>query len=96
MGNSKEIKDFIKSNSSLFWYTSGDKKKDINIEFLVETVLNYGNLDSVKELLNLLGIEKVAEIFYFQTHRQRVNYFPQVINFFELYFRRHVPGYSNR
>ena len=88
--NSPEIKAFIREYSSLFWYTPEDKKEEISHEFLVETILNFGDEKSVKKLFDLLGLEYVAEIFHKQTNRQRVNYFPQVVNYFSLYFEKHV------
>ena len=90
MKNSPEIKKFIKENSDLFWYIPDEKKADISHEVLVEFILNYGNEKSVKKLFHLLGIDSVADIFRKQTNRGRVNYFPQVINFFNLYFNRHA------
>ena len=88
--HNQEILDFIKENSSLFWYTREEDKKNISIEFLVETILNYGDEKSVKKLFDLVGIKKVAEIFYKQTSGMRSNYFPQVENYFKLYFKRHA------
>jgi len=90
MTNTPEIKQFIKENSSLFWWIKEEKKENISQEFLVETILNYGDINSVKKLFELFGINKVAEIFYKQTSRERINYFPQVVNFFNLYFKRHA------
>ncbi|MCD4795131.1 MAG: hypothetical protein K8R54_18005 [Bacteroidales bacterium] len=90
MKNSPEIKEFIKENSSLFWYIPEEKKQDISHEVLVEFILNYGDEKSVKKLFNLLEINYVADIFYKQTQRKRVNYFPQVTNFFNLYFQKYA------
>jgi len=90
MKNTPEIKQLIKENSSLFWWIKEEKKENISQEFLVETILNYGDIRSVKKLFELFGINKVAEIFYKQTSRERINYFPQVVNFFNLYFKRHA------
>ena len=90
MENSPKIKQFIKENSALFWYIPEEKKQDISHEVLVEFILNYGKHESVKTLFNLLGINYVADIFYKQTNRQRVNYFPQVTNFFNLYFQKYA------
>ena len=84
MLNTLEIKSFIRENSDLFWYIPEDKKEDISHEVLVEFILNYGDDKSVKKLFVLLGIDYVADIFSKQTNKQRVNYFPQVINFFNL------------
>ena len=90
MKNTPEIKQFIKENSSLFWYIPEDKKQDISHEVLVEFILNYGNTQSVKKLFHLLDINYVAGIFRRQTQRKRVNYFPQVTNFFNLYFNKYA------
>ena len=67
MINTPEIKQFIKENSSLFWWIKEGEKENISQEFLVETILNYGDIKSVKKLFKLIGINKVAEIFYKQT-----------------------------
>ena len=94
--NPPKIKEFIRENSSLFWWIKEEEKENISIEFLVEMVLNYGDKKSVKKLFELVGIDKVANIFYKQTSRRRVNYFPQVVNFFDLYFKKNAYGGFNR
>ena len=88
--NSPEVKAFIRENSVLFWYIPEDKKEDISEEVLVEFILNYGDEKSVKKLFELLGIKRIAQIFYEQTNRTRVNYFPQVVNYFKLYFDKYA------
>jgi hypothetical protein len=50
--NSPEIKQFIREHNSLFWYTPDDKKEEISNEFLVETILNYGDINSIIQLFN--------------------------------------------
>jgi hypothetical protein len=60
MTNTPEIKQFIKENSSLFWWIKEDKKENISQEFLVETILNYGDIKSVKKLFELIGINIVV------------------------------------
>ena len=90
--NSPEIKQFIRENSSLFWYIPEKEKENISHEVLVEFILNYGDEKSVKKLFDLLGIEKVADIFYRQSNRPRQNYLKLVKNFFDLYFQRNVPS----
>jgi len=42
------------------WYTPEDKKEEISHEFLVETILNYGDKVAVIQLFNLPGIKNVA------------------------------------
>ena len=62
--NSPELKAFILENSSLFWYTPQDKKEDIGPELLVETILNYGDINAVRKLFKIMGIQKVSEVFF--------------------------------
>ena len=88
--NSPEIRQFIQKNSKLFWYIPEDKKENVSLSFLIETILNYGNRASVKELFELIGIEKAAEVFNGQVKKKRNNYFLPVKNFFQLYFARHA------
>ena len=43
------------------------------------------------ETLKLLGLKHLATIFFNATqNRPRHNYFPEVENYFRLYFQRHV------
>ena len=67
-----------------------EDKEAISIESVVEAILNYGNEQSVKHLFHIVGIQQVADIFYHQIAGPRPNYFPQVTNFFDLYFQKHA------
>jgi hypothetical protein len=84
--------ELIRKYGSLFWYVREEDKADLSLEAVVESILNYGDLDAVRLLIKKAGISKVASIFFSQVQRDRVNYFPQVENFFRLYFNRHVHG----
>ena len=89
--NSPEVKKFIKQHSSLFWYIKEDAKENIPHETLIEFILNFGDEKSVKKLIELLGVDYVADIFYKRTQPgKRTNYFPRTIYFFNLYFNRHA------
>jgi len=93
--NSPELKAFIRENCSLFWYTPQDKKEDIGPEFLVETILNYGDIHAVRKLCKLMGIMKVSEIFFYSinlSQRRRGNFHESTINFFTLFFNRYASG----
>ena len=83
--------EYIAQHASLFWYTPKSKKEEISDSLLVETILNYGTMDDVKALFDLMGIEKVADVFFSAKGRQKLNYFPQIYNFFTLVFNRYVP-----
>jgi len=91
--NSPEIIAFIRENSYLFWYTPEDKKEDISPEFLVETILNYGDMVAVKKLFDLIGIKKVAAIFFDsinKSERRKGNFHELSINYFTLLFNRYA------
>ena len=91
--NSPEIKAFIRENSSLFWYTPQDMKEDIGPEFLVETILNYGDINAVRKLFRLMGIKKVAEVFFYSinlSERRKGNFHESTVNFFSLFFKRYA------
>lgn len=81
--HSEEIKKIIKEHSSLFWYVKEDAKERISIEFLVETILSYGNGNDVRRLFELIGVERAAEIFYKQISRKRINCRPRTMHFFK-------------
>jgi len=81
MAHNPEIRKFIQENSSLFWWVKPDEKT---------AVLNHGDEKSVKRLFNLIGIEKVAEIFNQQISRPRSNYHRRTKHFFKVYFERHA------
>lgn len=80
----------------LFWYVPEKEKANLSQDALVETILNYGDMESVRDLINLAGFNTVAGIFYRNTRKSRINYYPQVINFFTLYLNRHAPGNSDQ
>lgn len=85
-----EIKEFILQHSNLFWYTPQDKKVDLSDEFLVETILNYGTLTEFKELEKLMGKENLSKIFFNIEGRKILNFYPEVYNFFNEYFKKHA------
>ncbi len=88
--NDPEIKAFIIENKDLFWYTPDNKKEDISLDLLVETILNYGSLDNIRKLIKILGIKEVSNIFFNTGGRKKLNYYPEVYNFFSIYFTRNA------
>ena len=91
--NSPEIKQFIRKNTDLFWYTPENKKEEISAEFLVETVLNYGGIDEVIQLFDLMGINKVAHLFFNSINlsdRRKGNYHETTVNYFTLVFNKYA------
>jgi len=89
--NSEELKEFIKQHSPLWWWLPEEAKENLSLNSIVEALLNYGSIEDIKKLFGIVGIKKVAEIFYEATRdRQRTNYSPAIENFFKLYFERHA------
>jgi len=88
-----EIISFINDNKNLFWYTPEEKKEEISIDFLVETVLNYGTLKDFRKLVSIFGIDKTAQVFtdsISKSGRRRGNYHELTLNFFSLVFKRYA------
>jgi len=85
-----EIKNFIKDHSNLFWYTPEEKKEQISIELLLETILNYGSLRDSLLLINLIGNNNALEILNKAVGRKKMNYYPEIYNFFTLYLNKNA------
>ena len=91
---SPEVKKFIDDHQHLFWYSPAPKSETVSDELLVETMLNYGSLDDVHDLFKTVGLHNVASIFEGMTGRKKLNYFPEIHNYFNLYFKKYVSRYS--
>lgn len=91
---SEALKNFICKHAVLFWYSPEDKAETVSDELLVETILNYGDMEAVRELFKVMGTLQAATIFRGMTGRKQLNYFPEIWNFFNLYFNRYAPGNS--
>jgi len=91
--NTPEVKAFIRQHSVLFWYIPEDKKENINPEVLVEFILNYGDMDAVKGLFSLYGVNRVAEIFFNSinlSERRKGNYNELTLNYFTILFNKYA------
>lgn len=82
------IGDFVRKKKYLFWST---KNYDgLSEGAVVEAILNYGDMNDVRELISLLGIQKVSKIFKEQTNRTRINYDRKIVNYFSLFFQKYA------
>jgi len=88
--NSPELKAFIRRNSSLFWHIPEEKKEDLSPDIVLEFILNYGTLDDIKALIAMMGMENASKIFFDAEGRRKLNYYPEIYNFFSLYFKRNA------
>lgn len=85
------LEKFLKSKPYLIWYVKDISK--VSHEAAVEAVLNYGDWSDVQKLIKILGIKKTAEIFKKKSKKSkmgRTNYRPEVINYFNLYFKKYA------
>jgi hypothetical protein len=85
-----QLKRFILDHSHYFWYTPEAEKENVSPELLLETILNYGTMDEVRELLQLLGVREAARIFFSASGRKKLNYYPEIHHFFSLLFKRYA------
>jgi hypothetical protein len=90
----KVVKDYIRKHQELFWYSPGEKNNTVSDELLVETIINYGTSEDIQELFRVMGLENVASIFRRMTGRKALNIYPELRNYFDLYFNKYVPRNS--
>lgn len=86
------VKEYIRRHADLFWYSPEDKGETVSDELLVEHILNYGTMDDVRELFQVMGLQRTAEIFRGMTGRKALNFFPEIWNYFNLLFARYAPS----
>jgi len=98
-GMNDRIKRFIHEQSDLFWFLPESDKENISHAVLVETILNYGSLDAVIQLVRILGLDLVARTFaesLSPESRRRNNYHELTRNYFLHVFKNYAPQYFNQ
>lgn len=88
-----EIKKLINQNSHLFWFVPDDQKKNLSIEVVLETIFNYGDINAVRNLIKILGIEQAEKIFNEQiaaSNRRKGNFHELTLNFFKEFFNHYA------
>ena len=88
-----EVKKFIDDHQYLFWYSPAPKSETVSDELLVETMLNYGNMDELRGLFEVMGLKSVAKIFFDsigKSERRKGNYHELTLNYFTLFFNRYA------
>jgi hypothetical protein len=78
----------IKEKPYLVWYVKNIE--NLSVESTVENIINWGDFEDIKKMIDVMGIEKVASIFYQQISRRRDNYKPEIKNYFQLYFNKYA------
>ncbi|HIF29659.1 MAG TPA: hypothetical protein EYQ76_02290 [Candidatus Marinimicrobia bacterium] len=90
-----QMRDFILGHKTLWWWVAESDLEQLSMSSIVEAILNYGSEQDVADLFKIVTVSKVSEIFKAGNQGIRSNYQPEVITYFESYFKRHVSGYSN-
>ena len=90
-----QMRDFILVHKTLWWWVAESDLEQLSISSIVEAILNYGSEQDVADLFKIVNVSKVSEIFKAGNQGIRSNYQPEVITYFEFYFKRYVPGYSD-
>jgi hypothetical protein len=92
MENSPELKALIRKNAHLFWYSKDSEKENLPLPVVLEFFINYADKEDIKALFNIVGIKNAAAVFFEQVKQwgNRTNYFPELQNYFTLYFTRYA------
>ncbi len=83
-----DARDIIRRKPHLIWHVNDyDALSD---ESVVEAVLNYGEMFDFMDLIDVMGRERVANIFKKESSKKKSNYRPEIKNYFDIYFEKDV------
>ncbi len=82
------IKQFIQKNKQFWWYVKDPTKLDEPA--IIEGVIKYGDMKEIRQLIKILGLKNIANIFNKQASGKRSNYDPKTINYFKQYFKQYA------
>ena len=84
----KKARDYVRLRPYLVWST---KNYDgLSPEFIVESILNYGDWNDFLFIKDLFGVKNLNEIFEKILKKRRVNLRPQTINYFKIFFNKYA------
>jgi transcriptional regulator with XRE-family HTH domain len=90
-----EMETFILSHKSLWWWVQENDLAQLSIASVVEAILNFGGDEDIAKLFKLVSMEKVSKIFKAANQGSRTNYKPEIVSYYNQYFKKHVPGYTH-
>lgn len=93
MSRLNQARQIIKAKPWLIWYTQNFDGLDAPA--ITEAVLSGGGWDDFLALRRIFGLAELKDIFTGLINKRRVNLCPETVNFFNLYFKRHVSANSN-
>lgn len=86
--------ELIQKNKDLFWYIRKDALNEISDDVLVEFIMNYGDMEALKDLIDVLGIEKLRIVYNNVQGRKVGNYKVESLNYLKIIVENYVPQYS--
>lgn len=85
-----QLLKIVSDNASLFWSINEKDLQYLSTEAVVETILSYGEMSDIIQLIEAIGFERTTDIFNMQASRPRSNYRPRTKNFFRLFFKHNA------
>jgi hypothetical protein len=84
----KKVRDYVRLRPYLIWST---KNYDgLSPEFIVESILNYGDWNDFLFIKDTFGVGNLSDIFEKILKKRRVNLRPQTINYFKMFFSKYA------
>ena len=83
-----KAREYIKIRPYLVWSTKN--YEDLSPEFIVESILNYGDWNDFLFIKEFFGIKNLSQIFEKISKRRRVNLRPQTVNYFKMFFSKYA------
>ncbi len=83
-----KARNYLKLRPYLVWSTKN--YEDLSPEFIVESILNYGDWNDFLFIKELFGIKNLSQIFEKISKRRRVNLRPQTVNYFKMFFSKYA------
>ena len=56
--DNRSLNEFIKQHSAFWWWVPEDAKLNLSLNSIVETILNYGTIEDIKELFEIISIKR--------------------------------------
>jgi len=83
-----KVRNYLKLKPYLVWSTKN--YEDLSPDFIVESILNYGDWNDFLFIKDLFGIKNLSQIFENISKKRRVNLRPQTINYFKMFFSKYA------
>ena len=93
MEHVRDFRDIIRQKPYLLWWVRDYDA--LNKDAVVEAVLDQGDWEELQEIVEILGRQRVAEIFFEQMSSKRRNYSDKRASFFQNYFSEYARGNSH-